>query len=115
MIRTFQGRYVKWSRQQKAKVGMACEICGEAKDYTRELVCHHLIAIKKDGSNWELIMDPDVILVVCLFCHNLLHGLSVAPMMDGVGISPGIGAIYNYHNIQEDYTRIMNQYGLNTN
>jgi 5-methylcytosine-specific restriction endonuclease McrA len=52
---------------------MQCALCLSKKEKTSELVCHHIVGIKKNGSNIEMLCDKDNIMVLCHDCHDLVH------------------------------------------
>jgi len=65
-------RYIKFAIQHKIEKKLTCEICKEQHNKGRELVCHHIVPIKKIY-NFEMIMDPSNILVLCHNCHANIH------------------------------------------
>jgi hypothetical protein len=76
--RSLAYNYQQWSIQQKNNHKLTCEICKDQKEKSKELVCHHLVPIRMNGINIEMLMSVDNILVICHNCHDILHGKHVA-------------------------------------
>jgi len=88
-------RYIKFAVNLKKKKNLICEMCGEQKIKGRELVCHHIIPVKKIY-DFEMIMDESNILVLCHACHALIHrtrlgdsGNASKEFTDGQGFNVG--------------------------
>ena len=63
-------RWKKLQRQIKARAYGLCEICGKPG-----LIVHHKIILTPDNINNPFIsLNPDLLMYVCLDCHNHIHG-----------------------------------------
>jgi 5-methylcytosine-specific restriction endonuclease McrA len=79
---------------------LICELCGTQKKRTKDLVCHHIIPIKKDGTNVELLMSVENILVICQECNELMQGKPVFNRMSGIE-----NKLYNFSKLEPHYNR----------
>jgi hypothetical protein len=59
----------EWSRRNKEKSNYTCKKCGYSLD-KRFMHCHH---VKPKSEYPDLMFDDKNALVVCLYCHALLH------------------------------------------
>jgi hypothetical protein len=101
-------RYIKWSIAQKKKNSLTCQFCREKKKKSNELVCHHIIPIKKSGVNTHLLMDEGNIIVLCHDCHNMVHGKTTmsSQTTGAMGLGTMGGSIRQMH--RHDMRQLIN-------
>jgi len=107
-LSTYYSDYIQWSIDQKNNKNLICEICYTKKQKSKELVCHHIVPIRKSGVNIDMIMNIDNIMVLCHDCHNQIHGMAVH--IDGERTQGGSQAIMSAFS-QNEYAYKKKQIG----